>query len=101
MENDNRGNKYFDMDSMKPETEQVRRDNKEKKGLFFSGMIVGLAAAFLIVSVAYLGTRLQNLVESEDTPAAEQVAFEEDSAIDAELLSKMQKLEDTIDKYFY
>ena len=56
----NRDNNYYDLDSMnnrniKPE------DGNGKKGSFVSGVIAGLAGALLILSVIYLGTRLQQL----------------------------------------
>ena len=53
------------MDSLKQESEQeqqgdqAQQDNKEKGRLFFSGMMAGLTVALLIVSVVYLGTRVQ------------------------------------------
>lgn len=70
------------------------------KGLFLGGLITGIAGAMLVLGICYLGLYVQNAVESEPRSSGD-VAFREDSAIDASVLNKMQMLESTIDNYFY
>lgn len=94
---DNRGNNYYDLDSL-----QKKETNDGKKGLFFSGMIVGLAGALLIVSIAYLGIRFSRLMDArENGVSAKDIDFLEDSAITPQMVNKLQLLEDTIEKYYY
>ncbi len=97
MEN-GRGNNYYDMDSITHQSYQMKQNNSEKTGLFVSGMIVGLAVTLLIGGIAFLGARIQRLIEGDPV---QNVAFEEDSAVSPELIDKLQRLEDTIDKYYY
>lgn len=78
----------------------MENGSKEKRGLFFSGMIMGLALALLCGSLIYLGSRLWKLLGT-DTLTAEDIVFEEDSAVSLEMVAKLQVLEDTIDEYFY
>lgn len=101
MNGDNRENEYFDRISEQPEYDQVKQEKKEKRGLFFCGMVVGLAATLLVGSIIYLGTRLVKLINAEGTTTAQDIRFEEDSAASPEVLKKIQRLEDTIDEYFY
>lgn len=94
---DNRGNNYYDLDSL-----QNKETNDGKKGLFFSGMIVGLAGALLIVSMVYLGTKFYRLMDvRENGVSAEDISFSEESAVTPQMVNKLQVLEDTIDKYYY
>lgn len=73
------------------------------KGLFFGGLITGIAGALLVVGIFYLGSFLQNAVESGKLSTAKEPGVEliEGSAIDSTVLGKMQMLESTIDQYFY
>ena len=104
MEQDNRENKYFDLDSVRPEPVAAPK-GKEKGGrMFISGVVVGLAAALLIISVMYLVTRVQRFVEIQTNPLAaqaEQLKFGKESAVTPILVNKLQNLEATIQKYFY
>ena len=94
---DNRGNNYYDLDSL-----QKREANDGKKGLFFSGMIVGLAGALLIISMAYLGTRFYRLMDARQNGVrAEEIEFSGESAITPGMVNKLQLLEDTIEQYYY
>lgn len=101
MENDNRGNNYFDLDSINQSPSQQKPSKNAERGLFISGVILGLAGALLIISVVYIGTRLQKVLTSREEPEQSQAAIEEDSAIDAELVNKLQGLETAIERYFY
>lgn len=99
----NRDNNYYDLDSMnnrniKPE------DGNGKKGSFVSGVIAGLAGALLILSVIYLGTRLQQLAGAgRDSDGASMLAqlLSGDSLVDEQTISKLQTIGDTVKKYFY
>lgn len=101
MNGDNRENEYFDRISEPQEDYLVKQEKKEKRGLFFCGMVVGLAATLLVGSIIYLGTRLVKLINAEGTTNAQEIRFEEDSVASPEVLRKIQRLEDTIDEYFY
>lgn len=77
-----------------------RGERGSGKGLFFGGMITGVAAALLIVGICYLGLYVQDAV-TDSRSGFSKASFGEDSAIDADVLAKMQALEETIDQYFY
>lgn len=97
---ENRGNNYYDMDSLNGNRMQPS-ENGAGKGLFFWGMIVGLAVALAIVGSVYLCNRIQDFLDGRKTPGAADIVYEEDSAITPELVNKLQVLEDTIDDKFY
>lgn len=104
MEQDNRENKYFDLDSVRPEPVVSSKNSEKSKGMFVSGVVVGLAAALLIVSVMYFVTRVQRFMEIQNNPIAaqaEQLEFAEESAVSPILVNKLQNLEAIIQKYFY
>lgn len=69
------------------------------KGLFFGGLITGIAGSLLILALYYLGIYLQDTVENNRGGA--DFSFEKGSAIDADVLGKLQVLEDTIDEYYF
>lgn len=101
MENNN---DYLDLDSLKngSQPEHVR---KESKGYFYSGLIVGLASALLIVSVVFLGTRIQQYLSMERNqqavPDNGQNGQSQSSVISADMLSKVQTIESIINQYYY
>ena len=115
MERDNGDNRYFDMDSLRQESEQdcqepqTQQDNKDRGRFFFSGMMAGLTVALLIVSVVYLGTRIQkkeaikSFCEQNGFESAvlEEIPMVGDSAITSRMINKLQTLEKVIDQYFY
>lgn len=83
--------------------EPVRPPRAERgsgKGLFLGGLITGIAGALLVVAICYLGLYIQNIVESGNTDT-EGIEFQADSAIDPNLVRKLQTLEDTIKTHFY
>lgn len=97
-------NDYFDLDSIQKQNPEFQRDDnegfqreKEKKGYFYSGLIVGLASALLIFSVVYLGTRIQALLN----PQQRLVSGLENSVLTEEVLQKFKAIEGIIDKYYY
>ena len=99
----NRDNHYYDLDSMNNKNIGPE-DGNGKKGSFVSGVIVGLAGALLILSVIYLGTRLQQLVgaggDSDGASTLTQL-LSGDSLVDEQTISKLQTIGDTVKKYFY
>ncbi len=91
---------YFDnINSVQP----IGMPESEKgsgKGVFLIGMIAGIAATLLIVGVCYLGFSLQKVAE-EQQHASKEIEMSVGSAIDVNLIEKLQVLEATIDKYYY
>jgi len=83
--------------------QQVPREEKGSgKGLFLGGIITGIAAALLVVAICYLGFYIQGTVEQrQGTNAAGQIAVYESDAVNADLIAKLQALENTIGKYYY
>ena len=85
---------------------RIKPDRRKKeprgsgKGLFFCGMMLGLAGAFLVFAIAYIAFGLQTSIQ-QMTGQSVRVELEEDSAVNLDLISKLQALEDTIDKYYY
>lgn len=84
----------------------AKRDRLQKdtrgsgKGLFFGGMILGLSGALLVFGIAYIAFGIQNTVQ-QMTGQTVQTNLEEGSAINSDLIAKLQALEETIDKYYY
>ena len=96
---------YFDYVSS-PQTpdrqpDRRRREKSGDRGLFFAGLVAGLAGTLLIVGICYLGFGLQRAIESRSEDSQDAVSFTEGSAIDASVLKKLQALENSIDKYYY
>lgn len=93
---------YFDhISNPQPPVQPPNGEKGSGKGVFLAGLIAGLAGALLIVAICYLGVSLQSTLEMRQSDAGEDFAFEEDSAIDASVLKKLQTLEAAIDKYYY
>lgn len=84
----------------KREIRMYRETRGSGKGLFFGGMILGLAGALLVFAIAYIGFGIQNSVQ-QMTGQATQANLDEGSAINSDLIAKLQALEETIDKYYY
>ncbi|MCM1303329.1 MAG: S41 family peptidase [Lachnospiraceae bacterium] len=85
--------------------DKVRREPRKEpggsgKGLFFGGMILGLAGSLLIFAIAYIAFGMQASIQ-QMTGQTVQAELKEGSAITSELIAKLQGLEDTIDKYYY
>lgn len=74
-------------------------ENKERKGLFLSGIIVGFAATLLIVGGIFIAFQIHNIVSLKDDVSA-QVSYDEDSAVNAQTIKKLQLLEDTVKRTF-
>lgn len=93
-------NDYCDLDAL--QKDENDKQGGGKKGLFVSGVIMGMAGALLILCAVYLGVRIQNMVELKGSGLfSNGTVFSEDSAISADVVRKLQLLEKTIDEYFY
>lgn len=84
-----------------PPARAPKAERGSGKGLFFGGLITGIAGALLVVAICYLGIYIQNIVESSKREAEAGFELNEDSALNSDTLGKMQMLEETIDQYFY
>lgn len=72
------------------------------KGLFFGGLATGLAIALLVAAVCYIGFGVQNALEQRgQQDGSDKVELQEDSAINANTVRKLQTLEETINRYFF
>lgn len=71
-----------------------------RKGIFFLGFTAGIIGSLLIIAICYVGFYFQDLVQSPSN-AAEQFSFGENSAITERMVSKLQALENTINKYYF
>ena len=84
-----------------PGQNKVQKEPKGSgKGLFLGGMILGLAGALLVFAIVYISFVVQNSVQ-QMTGQSVQAQLEAGSAINSDLIAKLQELEDTIDKYYY
>lgn len=92
-------NDFWDMDSLK-NGNRPEKEGNEKRGYFYSGLVVGLAAALLIVSVVYLGTRIQNYLTAVQNQQ-EESAQSQGTVVSADMLSKLQTVESIINQYYY
>lgn len=98
-------NNYFDMDSLNRNVGRAPDDSSGKKqdshkGLFVSGIIVGMASALFIICVVYLGTKIGELVTARENGISFGLT-QGDSAVDRATVEKLQTLEATIKNYFY
>ncbi|MDE5589525.1 MAG: S41 family peptidase [Acetatifactor sp.] len=75
---------------------------KEKgsgKGLFFAGLVSGIAVALLAVAIGWAAMEINKIAESRSDVS--KVELDEDSALDSNTIKKLQALEATIEKYFF
>ncbi len=94
-------NDFCDLDAMQ-RGNGGRKEGGGRKALFFGGVVVGMAGALLILCAVYLGVRIQGLSDLRQNGAeANGVLFTEDSAVSPEVVRKLQRLELTVDEYFY
>lgn len=89
---------YFDytVTAVPPADPSPVREKGSGKGLFLIGLMVGVAATLLIVGVGYLGFRLQAVMGQQN-----QLVLSENSFVDEKLVSKLQLLEEYIDKLYF
>lgn len=97
--------KESDQPEVRPKV-RPKPDRRQKElrgisnGVFICGIIVGLAGTLLVFAIAFLAFGIQSTIQQMSGQSA-QVELEENSAINSELIAKLQALEDTIDKYYY
>lgn len=70
------------------------KNRGSQSGLFFCGLIAGLAAALVIVGSIYLGNSFQHWLDEGNDRAAE-------TSITSSVINKQKLLEKTINQYFY
>lgn len=93
-------NRYFDkMNTVTPPQPYVdaKMEKRSGRGVFVAGCVTGLTVALLLMGIVYLG----RWIGGDTGNGGSNVAFDEGSAIDANLVAKLQALELTIDDYFY
>lgn len=89
---------YFDYTAggMPPAGKSPKEERGSGRGLFLVGMIVGIGISLLVVAIAFLGFGVQAVMEHQDG-----VVLNEDSAVDRTLVSKLQMLENYIDRLYF
>lgn len=104
-------NEIYAIENGKPDGGQ----NSGGKGSrhFFCGLLTGLAAALLIVSVTYLVNRMQVMAAGKDRMPDKQNSVDrddekdpqkdygDDTAITPEMIEKLRLIEEVIDTYYY
>lgn len=96
---DENQNYFNSIDGGQP-AEPPRKEKGSGKGLFFVGMVSGIAVALLVVAIGYAGWGIQRTIEQNQNKE-DKVELEEDSALDAGTLSKLQALEAAVKEYFF
>lgn len=79
--------------------EQQNRRQASGREHFAAGMIVGIAAALLVVCVAYLGFQIQHKVENSQQVSAD--GSGQDGALSEAVAEKIDILEYMINRYYY
>ncbi len=98
---ENRGNNYYDMDSLNRAGQQSGKDSG-RNGLFIGGIVVGVVGALLVISLIFVGVKVQEMLERRTGGiSGADLEFTEDSAVTPQLVNKLQVLEETIDQYYY
>ena len=89
---------YFDYTAsgMPPVPPAPEKEKGSGKGLFLIGVVVGIAIALFVVGIGYLGFGLQAAMERQDQPV-----LAEGAVVNEALITKLQLLEDYIDRMFY
>lgn len=93
-------NQYFNRIAEPESPKPVKEPKGSGKGLFLGGIVLGAAAALLVCGIVYLGFHIQSSVQ-QINQSTQEVTLNEDSAIDAGVITKLQTLEQTIDNYYY
>ena len=90
----------FENKQAEPQATAVEPAGREKKGLFFSGIIVGFAATLLIVGAVFIGYQIYRFAHLGSGESVV-VSSNTDSAITAHTIEKLELLEETIKDNFY
>ena len=94
---DTENNQFPDLDSLQQQ-QDPDRNKKEKRGYFCSGLIIGLASALIIVSLVYLGTRVEKWYRASTSA---QSSADTEEAVNAQSIQKLQTVEGMIRQYYY
>lgn len=109
---------YYDEVDKLPENKPPKGEKGSGKGLFFAGLVTGLASSLLIMAICFVAFNLQNTVEqlsgglrskvegslngnSKNNSKNDSSKLTEGSAIDKDTITKLQLMESIIDKRFY
>lgn len=92
-----------------PEEENKKGQKKQNKSYFYCGLITGLALALLLISSAYLFTRIEAYREAKSREQAQSqeqstgtgTEKEAASVVNEQTLAKMQAIEKAIELYYY
>lgn len=104
-----KNNNYFDLDNMQHNNEGGEKGcspqkGGEQKSFFLSGIIVGMTAALLIISLIYFATRVQAILELGRNGARPEVTAQQRQQLSEEqttILNKIESLEALIHEAFY
>ena len=89
------------------ETENQSNQPEKQRGYFFSGLVIGILAAVLIVSAVYLGFKVQGYLDREAGDAGgegvtvQKTDDESDSLVDQKTIDKLERLEYIIRRFYY
>lgn len=99
---DQNQNYYNNINNLQPET-PPQKEKGSGKGLFFVGLVSGIAVALLVVAIGFVGFGIQNAIEQSRSNAglAGLTDLDENSALDEKTIAKLQALEDAINEYFF
>ena len=70
------------------------------KGLFIGGMITGLACALFAAAIIYISLYVQGVVDFGSN-ASGKISAKDGSAVNSDVVKKLQSLEQVIDQYYY
>jgi len=96
---DENQNYFNNINSVQPPV-SPKKEKGSGKGLFFVGLVTGIAVALMVFAIGYVGFGIQDSMERAEH-VSNQVELDEDSAIGADTIKKLQSLENTIHKYFF
>lgn len=96
---DQNQNYFNNMNNMQP-GQLPQKEKGSGKGLFFVGLVSGIALALLVVAIGFVGIEIQNAIEQRRSNAG-LADLDENSALDEKTIAKLQALEDAINEYFF
>lgn len=93
---------YFDKISggMTQEQGNLKAEKGSGKGLFLGGMITGLGCALFLVAIVYISLYVQGTLDTYFNTSGT-ISEKEGSAINSNVVKKLQSLEEMVDQYYY